>query len=123
MADVLRTVRLYQIPMLFLCIFSLAWGTPTGEWEQPLFPAYSASYRGGLRSFAVAHVTGAWGMIGMTLWMVQAYTNLEIDPWWYGHASRSTIVLYIFHWFFCKWLGWRVIKDYELTSGVWTLLS
>merc|ERR1712048_1202548 len=100
----------------------IAWGSPTGEWELPIYPVYSAGYKD-QPSFAVSHVLGTWAFIAVSLWSCQAYLEHEVDPWWYEHASKSTIVVYIFHWVFLKPFVWWVIRDCGMTHGVFEILS
>lgn len=122
MKEHLRITQIYQVPAVFFIFVALAWGSPAGDYELRLYPVYSASYKH-QAGFAAAHVMGTWAFIAASLWSCQAYLEYEIDPWWYEHCSKSTIVVYIFHWVFLKPFVWWVIKDYNLMHEHWQWLS
>eukprot|EP00928_Gymnodinium_smaydae_P014494 TRINITY_DN1531_c1_g1_i1.p1 TRINITY_DN1531_c1_g1~~TRINITY_DN1531_c1_g1_i1.p1 ORF type:complete len:387 (-),score=79.43 TRINITY_DN1531_c1_g1_i1:97-1257(-) len=130
---VLICARIARVFLGFLTIFAMAIGAPNGEWEEELFPLYSASYKPGMRIgvnkfeessfFAVAHIASTWAYVYMTVAYFAAYADHEMHPRMYEHASKSTMVTYIFHFVFAKMFTFWVIKAAGMTEGWWLLLD
>lgn len=112
----------WQILTVGMMLLSIATGTPVGEWEEELFPIYSASYKGS-PFFGAAHICGTWAMIGLTVAWFQAFANREIHPEVYKHATSSVIVIYIFHFVFIAPFVYWVCRDFGMTLGGWKLIN
>merc|ERR1712176_1499152 len=120
--DALVVARIARVFLGFLIILVMAVGAPNGEWEEELFPLYSASYKPGLNRginkvnpfFAVAHIAATWAYVQFTVAYFKAYADYEMHPQIYEHASKSTMVTYIFHFVFAKSFAFWVCKDYAL---------
>lgn len=120
--------RIARVIVGFVTILAMAWGAPNGDYEEELFPLYSASFKpNGIKCentfFAVAHIMATWAYIYITTAYFAAYTDYEIHPNLYEHLSKSTMVTYIFHFIFAKPFAFWVCKDFQLTSGWWLLLD
>jgi hypothetical protein len=113
---------IWQIMTVCMMVLSIAIGAPVGEWEQELFPIYSASFRGS-PFFAVAHIAGTWAMIGLVVAWFQAFANREIHQWIYKRATTSVIVVYIFHWVFIAPFAYWVCRDFNMMKGGWKLID
>lgn len=109
-------VRIYQICVALLMMCAIPLAAPIGRRERMLYPAYSASFRWSPEepanaSIGIFHVIGTWAYLGMGVSLGQAYLNHPTTEWFYQHASSSTMVVYIFHWMFLKFVSLWVI-DY-----------
>merc|ERR1712007_166235 len=101
--------------------------------EEELFPLYSASYKPGRQYkrndveesafFAVAHICATWAYTYFTVAYFKAYADYEMHPGMYTHASKSTMVTYIFHFVFCKSFAFLVCKGFHLTEGFLMVLD
>merc|ERR1712007_74857 len=53
---------------------------------------------------------GTWCYIGVLSSLFKAYGDGIISPFFYKHATGSTIVVYIFHWIFVKVFAFWMLK-------------
>lgn len=96
-------VHLFKLVMSFILLIVITVAHPMNDVEDGhlIYPIYSASYPLG-RSFGAAYVIGTWAYIMIFVTMFEAHGNHIINAWFYKHATRSTIVVYIVHWAFIK---------------------
>lgn len=101
---------------------AIAVGCPEGQWEEELFPIYSASYKDE-PFYGAAHVTATWAYLGFLVPWFMAYSNEEIEPGIYRNASASTMVVYLFHFIFIKPFVYWVLRDFHMMGGAWKLVD
>lgn len=99
--------------------------SPQGDVETGhfIYPIYSASYKEG-SGFGAMHVLGTWAYIAVFVALFQAYCNQQGGARFHKHATRSTIVVYIFHWIFVKifcfwWLNPTLWRHKWIIKNAW----
>lgn len=125
-------VRIYQVFASLFVLLTLAMSSPVGRRERMLYPVYSASFCPSFPeeectepyySFALYHILGTWGYLGICICLGQAYLNHDINHWFYQHASGSTMVVYIFHWMFLKVVAVNLLRFNMRGSYFWRFVD
>jgi len=113
---------MYQVLCLGMIFLVLCLSSPVGEMEQMIYPIYSASFDKGWY-FGVLHVLGTVCYIEIAVQMFRAFCDRQIHPTLYSHASKSTIVVYIFHWMFAALFSYWVFYPLGMTGGIWNIID
>mmetsp|Transcript_2589 Transcript_2589/g.8680 ORF Transcript_2589/g.8680 Transcript_2589/m.8680 type:complete len:531 (+) Transcript_2589:52-1644(+) len=122
-------VWLYRLFAAFVLQVTLMVSTPSSDVETGhfIYPIYSTSYKYGPQ-FGAVHVLGTWCYIGVFVSLFQAYGESIIAKPFYKHATKSTIVVYIFHWVFVKVFAFWMLNPTLFRIGivvhnVWTTVG
>ena len=121
-------IHLYRLIAVFVVILLLMVSSPLGDVEDGhfIYPIYSATYSRGA-GFGPFYVLGTWCYIGIIVSLFQAYGDHMITESFYKHATKSTLVVYIFHWVFVKvfafWMLYPTLHDHgHVVSNPWAAI-
>ncbi|CEP01134.1 Acyltransferase 3 domain-containing protein [Plasmodiophora brassicae] len=107
-----RPVSLF---FLIVCLCYCAPGTVRDVGYMYTYPMYQHAID------RVPYVLGTWVWIIMFLRWAQAYYDQELCHQQFKHGMRSTIVIYLIHWFFIEVVQVLITQPAQLPYG-WTLL-
>lgn len=112
-----RWIWQYKLVSAFTVFLVISISSPRGEVESGhfIYPIYSNTYKEGA-GFGAAHVLGTWAYIAVFVSLFQAYADHQGDAEFHRHATRSSLIVYIFHWIFIK-----VFCFWWLTPTLWRL--
>lgn len=107
----------YKLVCCFIVLLTLMLTSPRGDVESGhfIYPIYSTTYKAG-SGWGAMHVLGTWAQIGIFVALFQAYCNNQGGAWFHKHATRSAMIVYIFHWIFIK-----IFAFWWLTPTLWRL--